>query len=115
MISEFIFVSSIDWHCLVLKTKENVCVLPCSLESNLFVQSDIHDIVNPLTWDNLPEIVRKSCPKWKDEELSRSYSEGIDSPRPSDGDGDDIASFKTESPVPFSPSGKKECLRLVCC
>ena len=92
-----------------------MCVLPCSLESNLFVQSDIHDIVNPLTWDNLPEIVRKSCPKWKDEELSRSYSEGIDSPRPSDGDGDDIASFKTESPVPFSPSGKKECLRLVCC
>ena len=37
-----------------------------------FVQSDIHDVVNPMTWNNLPEFVRKSLPKWKDDLFSQS-------------------------------------------
>ena len=37
-----------------------------------FIQSDIHDVVNPLTWNKLPEIVRKSLPKWKDDLFSQS-------------------------------------------
>ena len=43
----------------------------CSRDESLFVQSE-EGVLNPLQWDTLPEFIQKKCPKWKDEEFSRS-------------------------------------------